>query len=685
MLVAMVVACTAAVRIRLLGTPLERDEGEFAYAGQLLLHGIPPYQLVYSMKFPGIYAAYAAIMAVFGQTIIGIHLGFMLVNAAAMVLIYLLGKRLVSPAAGVVASAAYALLSVGQDVLGTQAHATHFVVLAALGGTLLLLRGIDSRRWPTVLWSGALYGIAVLMKQHGALFVAFGVVYLALDFFIRRRDAWLPAVRDLAIFLGGVSMPLALTGVALWWAGVFDKFWFWTYTYAQVYEQETHFSAGVDLFRNNFPHIVGPNLAIWITALAGLALIWWRKEDRRAAVFFTIFLVFSFLAICPGFYFRQHYFVLMLPAVALLAGAAVGAIRKQWPRASWLTYGVFGAALVYSIVQQQKFLFQMSPLEISRAMYLESPFPEAIQIANYIRTHTGKDSRIAILGSEPEIPFYADRRSATGYIYMYGLMEPQPYAITMQDEFISDIETWQPDYVVFVMYQSSWMQVADISSFKILHWWSAYQPQRYKQLVGVADIMSPDHTEYRWGDIGNYKVRSSSVVLIYKRTDPADFTKAQLNHADAIKEQEELDEAAQENLQVFAITLNPNNYYAYNNLGIILYTEGLKEEAIKEFRRSLAIKPDQATVHYDIGKIYLETHQLPEAAEELSQTVRLGPANASAHNDLGVAYFQMGDYENAAKQFSDSLLINPADPHVMRNLAVAQDRMKRDKGVNGRK
>ena len=57
-------------------------------------------------------------------------------------------------------------------------------------------------------------------------------------------------------------------------------------------------------------------------------------------------------------------------------------------------------------------------------MYLESPFPEAIQIANYIRTHTGKDSRIAILGSEPEIPFYADRRSATGYIYMYGLTNP---------------------------------------------------------------------------------------------------------------------------------------------------------------------------------------------------------------------------------------------------------------------
>ena len=30
------------VRLRLLGVPLERDEGEYAYMGQLLLKGIPP-------------------------------------------------------------------------------------------------------------------------------------------------------------------------------------------------------------------------------------------------------------------------------------------------------------------------------------------------------------------------------------------------------------------------------------------------------------------------------------------------------------------------------------------------------------------------------------------------------------------------------------------------------------------
>ena len=73
------------------------------------------------------------------------------------------------------------------------------------------------------------------------------------------------------------------------------------------------------MFRTYFPNAVGPNLLIWIIALAGLVLIWLRKENRNVAIFSTSFLVFSFLAVCPGLYFREHYFVLMLPAIALLA------------------------------------------------------------------------------------------------------------------------------------------------------------------------------------------------------------------------------------------------------------------------------------------------------------------------------------------------------------------------------
>ncbi len=41
LLLALTLVFTAAIRIRLLAVPLERDEGEYAYAGQRILLGVP--------------------------------------------------------------------------------------------------------------------------------------------------------------------------------------------------------------------------------------------------------------------------------------------------------------------------------------------------------------------------------------------------------------------------------------------------------------------------------------------------------------------------------------------------------------------------------------------------------------------------------------------------------------------
>ncbi|MGO9165968.1 MAG: hypothetical protein ACLP56_03760 [Candidatus Sulfotelmatobacter sp.] len=93
----------AFVRVRLRNMPLERDEGEFAYVGQLMRQGIPPYKIACNMKLPGTYAAYAAMMTVFGETASGIRMGLMLVNVGATLLVFSLGKYLYGPLAGAVA------------------------------------------------------------------------------------------------------------------------------------------------------------------------------------------------------------------------------------------------------------------------------------------------------------------------------------------------------------------------------------------------------------------------------------------------------------------------------------------------------------------------------------------------------------------------------------------------------
>src|SRR6266508_5729046 len=140
LILALTILLVLVIRVRLRDMPLERDEGEYAYAGQLILQGIPPYKLAYNMKFPGTYAAYAVIMSIFGQTIPGIHLGLLLVNAATIVLIFFLGRQLVNSTLGLAAAMSYAVLSVSPSVLGLASHATNFVMLPVLGGTLMILK-----------------------------------------------------------------------------------------------------------------------------------------------------------------------------------------------------------------------------------------------------------------------------------------------------------------------------------------------------------------------------------------------------------------------------------------------------------------------------------------------------------------------------------------------------------------
>ena len=123
-----IIALFAVIRYRLRDMPLERDEGEYAYSGQLILQGVPPYKLAYNMKLPGTYAAYAMIMAALGQTPSGIHLGLLLLNSATIGLMYVFSAQLFGNLAGLVAAATYGLLSTSASVLGLQAHATHFVV-----------------------------------------------------------------------------------------------------------------------------------------------------------------------------------------------------------------------------------------------------------------------------------------------------------------------------------------------------------------------------------------------------------------------------------------------------------------------------------------------------------------------------------------------------------------------------
>jgi hypothetical protein len=522
-LITLVLILNCAIRFHLRNIPLERDEGEYAYAGQLMLQGIPPYKLAYNMKLPGTYASYALILAVFGQTAAGVHLGMLVVSSLTVFLVFLLALRLAGPAASVVAGASYALLSVSPSVLGFCGHATHFVVLMAMAGMLLLLEALNKTRCWLFFGSGVFLGLAFVMKQPGLLFAIFGALYLVRT--ERRRGVeWRSLAAKLGAFSLGAALPFALTCLWLWRAGVFRTFWFWTISYASQYATNLGLRDGAHLLATMFPTIMGPGIWIWIIAALGITAFIWDREMRPQAPFVLGFLFFSFLAVCPGLLFREHYFILMLPAVSILAGIAVSAGMKMLshrPETKTFRYAPvvgFLLALAWCFYAQKDFFFENNSTTTSRKIYGGNPFPEAIPVADYIRQHTADNASMVVLGSEPEIYFYAHRHSATGYIYTYGLMEEQMYALQMQQEMISEIEAARPESLVWVNVRASWLPHEHSEGF-ILSWAQKYVHDHY-ELTGVADILAAQ-TDYRWGnEAKSYQPRSNSVVFVFKRTTP---------------------------------------------------------------------------------------------------------------------------------------------------------------------
>jgi hypothetical protein len=513
-----VLGLIATVRIRLLGIPLERDEGEYAYAGQLLLQGIPPYKLAYSMKFPGTYAAYAIAMFLFGQTITAIHLGLLLVNSATSALIFFVGKRLVNSTAGIAAAASYALLSVSPSVMGLAAHATHFVVLPMLGGAFLLLNQQNRSGVGRPFASGLLMGLGVLMKQPGLFFVLFGVTYLFLSD-VRAGLLLRNVILRHLVFVAGAATPLAITFLTLFYAGVFPRFWFWTTHYAHEYGTLISISAAFQIFIYHVRDAIGPNWPLWIVAGIGLLTCPLNKSASQRTVFLLGLFISSILGLCAGFYFRSHYFILLLPAVALFAGVAINNIssvlHRQITAVRFFPLLLLASCAVFLVFAQRDVFFLVSPIEASHTIYAGNAFPETIKVAEYVRDHTNPSDTIAVAGSEPQIYFYSHRHSATGYIYTYPLMEPQKYARQMQSEMIHEIELAQPKYLISVTMSLSWLH-SPRSENLIFEWSQQYISDNYLP-VGFVNIIAPDRVEYYFDNIPQQVPELGEFILIYQR------------------------------------------------------------------------------------------------------------------------------------------------------------------------
>jgi len=503
------------IRFRLLATPLERDEGEYAYIGQQFLKGISPFANAYSMKLPGTSLMYALIMFFFGESLTAIHFCLLIVNITTAVILFFLCRRTFnSITISAIAAASFALTSILPGVVGFAAHATHFVVLFALTGFLLFDIGEERNQPWIVLFSGLSMGLSFIMKQSGIFFIAALLAVLLVNLFSKKysRQKFL---QYLAYIFAGFCIPLLVLVSWIAFSGNFGQFWLWTVLYSSEYNSLNNLTSGIHNFNFSFTPLLSESFLFWLFVIFGaVSLLFIAKSNSKRFSF--IFTVFSLSSILPGMYFREHYFILLLPACSILASLGFQSLNFLNKKFTYYLPSIaFSLMLIITTYSNRQYFFFSSPETVIRNVYKLNPFPESLKLAQFLSANTSPEDRIQILGSEPQIYFYANRTAASGYIYMYELVEKQPYALEMQKELIADIENNKPKYIVFCNISESWL-VRQYSERTIFQWSSVYVKEHYSK-VGIIDFVNINDIRFIASEEIPTYIPSNRSILIFQK------------------------------------------------------------------------------------------------------------------------------------------------------------------------
>ena len=156
-------------RFNLLNIPFDRDEGEYAYAGQQILQGNLPYDVIYNMKFPGVYYMYASVFAVFGESVAAIRLTGLFMHLATTFFLFGCVSFLFSKRTGIYAAATFLIISLSFPAESILSNAEVFVVFFGCAGLWMMIQCLNRQKWVWLFFSGVLLCLSCLMKQPGAI------------------------------------------------------------------------------------------------------------------------------------------------------------------------------------------------------------------------------------------------------------------------------------------------------------------------------------------------------------------------------------------------------------------------------------------------------------------------------------------------------------------------------------
>lgn len=365
------------------------DEGYLAVQARLLAQGGVLYDTVVDRKPPLLPWLYQAAFAVAGSgSLTSVRVLAVVAQLLTAVLLASLARRRWGDTAGGTAGVLYLLVSVGLNPEDAQAATFEVFTLPCTAAAMWCA---DRRRWGA---AGLAVAGAFLVKQTGGA-VLVPVMWLCVSAGCCPRAGRKAPLRDvrargLAWLGAGVVAPVL--GVA----AVTDPagFLFWTVTGSGAYAS----------FTGSEIHVLArglTNTAILALACAGLIppVLRVLRLARTGAADLWLWSAASAGAVLLGFHFFGHYYLQLLPPLALLATAALQILPRER-----LIHAVLTSACCCALFLTWGLLAPRPELDHAR------------RLADEVAIRTEPQERVLVWGIHPETYWLADRRPASRYL-----------------------------------------------------------------------------------------------------------------------------------------------------------------------------------------------------------------------------------------------------------------------------
>jgi 4-amino-4-deoxy-L-arabinose transferase-like glycosyltransferase len=378
------------------------DEAIFATVGNVWLrHGGLPYRDVMENKPPGVFLVYGLSRALLGSEFAAPRALAALAAAWTGVSVALIADALVGGAAGVVAGAAFGLLSAG--AFTPMAYSDTFMLPFAACAMLLGLRALERPEQGTqyAAWAGLCLGGALLFKQVAladAAAVALAVLLCGVG--------W---PRRVGMLLLCALAPLAVAAAYLWHAGILSD----------AYQCIVGLLSSSATVREGFGAAAWRREAAKIGAVTlplGVGVVWllarrgaWDELRRRLVL--LAWLLLGMAAALGARRFAPNQLLQPLPALCALGGAGLTTgLCSVWRKG---TAARTATVLVALVILGAASLQAPRYLRAARRMSGQDDAEiEARQIAGQIAGATTFDEPIYVADLDSRVYVYADRMPA---------------------------------------------------------------------------------------------------------------------------------------------------------------------------------------------------------------------------------------------------------------------------------